>query len=145
MPLPALVSLEKKFEKQIKLFELKKGVLEHTKCYGDILHKTQSLEAALDFCKKQLDMPILKGGKELEDSDRKAGIALQQRAFLRVHRSHECSSFPEYVLREVDAPLSLRLQCGSSRPWARSAGASDTCDSGFRKLAVILPCRREIP
>ena len=30
--------------------ELKKGVLEHTKCYGDILLKTQSLEAALDFC-----------------------------------------------------------------------------------------------
>jgi phosphatidylethanolamine/phosphatidyl-N-methylethanolamine N-methyltransferase len=28
MPLPALVSLEKKFEKQIRLFELKKGVLE---------------------------------------------------------------------------------------------------------------------
>jgi len=62
--------------------ELKKGVLEHTKCYGDILVKTQSLEAALDFCKKQLDMPLLKGGKDLDDNDRKAGIALQQRAFL---------------------------------------------------------------
>jgi len=62
--------------------ELKKAVADHTKVYGDLITKLQGQEAALDFVKKQLDMPLVKGGKELEDSDRQAAIECQRRAFL---------------------------------------------------------------
>jgi len=62
--------------------ELKKAVAEQTKVYGELTAKLQGQEAALDFCKKQLDMPLIKGNKELEESDRKAAIECQKRAFL---------------------------------------------------------------
>jgi HK97 family phage major capsid protein len=62
--------------------ELKAAVQKHTEAYGDLILKVQTQEQALDFCKKQLDMPFLKGGKELDENDRKAGIAIQERAFL---------------------------------------------------------------
>ena len=40
------------------------------------------LEQALNQVKKEIDAPIIKGGKDLETSDREAAIELQRRAFL---------------------------------------------------------------
>jgi hypothetical protein len=62
--------------------ELKATVLKHATTYSELIANNQKLESALDFVKKQLDMPLLKGGKELEESDRKAAIECQKRAFM---------------------------------------------------------------
>lgn len=62
--------------------ELKATVLKHATDYGEMITKQQMLQQALDQVKKELDAPLLKGGKELEDSDKKAAIELQKRAFM---------------------------------------------------------------
>lgn len=62
--------------------ELKAQVLQKTAEYSEIVTRQQMLEQTLNQIKKEMDMPLLKGGKDLEDSDRKAAIELQRRAFL---------------------------------------------------------------
>lgn len=62
--------------------ELKKSVEKHAADYAELVTKHQTLQQALDAVKKELDAPIFKGGKDLEDSDKRAGIELQRRAHL---------------------------------------------------------------
>lgn len=50
--------------------------------YAELVKNTQQLTKALDDLKKELDAPLLKGGKDLEDNDRKMAIELQRRSFL---------------------------------------------------------------
>jgi len=62
--------------------ELKATVLKHAADYAEMITKTQMFEQALNQVKKELDQPIIKGGKDLEQSDRDAAVELQRRAFL---------------------------------------------------------------
>jgi len=62
--------------------EIKKAVDQHTAEYKDMVAKHQSLIAAVDQIKKELDAPIFRGGKDLEDADHKAAIELQKSLFL---------------------------------------------------------------
>lgn len=62
--------------------DLKKSVKKHADDYAELVTKHQTLTQALDQVKKELDAPIFKGGKDLEDSDRKAAIELQRRIHL---------------------------------------------------------------
>jgi len=62
--------------------ELKTTVQKHATDYAEMITKQQMLQQALDQVKKELDAPLLKGGKDLEDSDRAAAVELQRRAFL---------------------------------------------------------------
>jgi hypothetical protein len=62
--------------------ELKATVLKHAADYAEQIKQIQMLEQALNQVKKEMDAPIIKGGKDLETSDREAGIELQRRAFL---------------------------------------------------------------
>jgi hypothetical protein len=61
---------------------LKKTVEQHGKEYADQIVKLQTLTQAYDQIKKELDAPIIRGGKDLEDSDTRAAIECQRRAFL---------------------------------------------------------------
>jgi Phage capsid family len=62
--------------------ELKNTVAKHAADYATLVAQGQALQQALDQVKKEMDAPILKGGKDLEDSDRKAAIELQRRAYI---------------------------------------------------------------
>lgn len=62
--------------------ELKGTVQKHAKDYADLVAQGQALQQAMDQVKKELDAPIIKGGKDLEDSDKKAAVELQRRAFI---------------------------------------------------------------
>ena len=62
--------------------ELKKTVQKHAADYAEMITKQQMLQQALDQVKKELDAPIIKGGKDLETSDREAAVELQRRAYL---------------------------------------------------------------
>ena len=57
----------------------KADALRKTAEYAEVTAKVQGLTSALDMIKKQIDAPINKGGSDLADSDRKAGIELQRR------------------------------------------------------------------
>jgi len=62
--------------------ELKATVLKHAADYAEMITKQQMLVQALDQVKKELDHPIVKGGKDLVESDRDAAVNLQKRAFM---------------------------------------------------------------
>jgi hypothetical protein len=62
--------------------ELKASVQKHATEYAEMITKLQMYEQALNQVKKELDQPIIKGGKDLEQSDRDAAVELQKRAFL---------------------------------------------------------------
>lgn len=62
--------------------ELKAKVLKHAEDYAALVTQQQTLTQALDQVKKELDAPILKGGNDLIESDKKAGVECQKRAFL---------------------------------------------------------------
>ena len=62
--------------------ELKATVLKHAAEYAEMITKQQMLQQALDQVKKELNAPIILGGKDLENSDREAAVELQRRAFL---------------------------------------------------------------
>jgi hypothetical protein len=62
--------------------ELKKTVQKHVAEYAEMITKQQMLQQALDQVKKEMDAPLLKGGSDLAESDKKAAIELQRRAFL---------------------------------------------------------------
>lgn len=50
--------------------------------YAELVTKHQTLQCALDQVKKELDTPIMKGGKDLEENDRKVAVELQRRIHL---------------------------------------------------------------
>ncbi|MEY9235391.1 hypothetical protein ABIF78_007714 [Bradyrhizobium japonicum] len=62
--------------------QIKADVLKHAAEYAALVTQQQMLTQALDQVKKEMDAPILKGGDALKDSDTKAAIELQRRAFL---------------------------------------------------------------
>jgi len=62
--------------------ELKKTVLKHAEEYAALVAQQQALTQALDQVKKELDAPIIKGGNDLVESDRKAGVECQKRAHI---------------------------------------------------------------
>lgn len=62
--------------------ELKAQVKKTADEYAGLVAKFQSLGEQMDDVKKQLDAPIHRNEKDLADSDRKAAIELQKRAFL---------------------------------------------------------------
>lgn len=62
--------------------ELEKSVKEHAKEYAALATQFQALGGQVDELKKQMDAPIHRSEKDLEDSDRKAAIELQKRIFL---------------------------------------------------------------
>jgi hypothetical protein len=62
--------------------DLKKKVEEKAKEYADMVAKLQAVEQAVDLVKKEIDVPLHRGGKDLADSDTEAAIALQKKAFL---------------------------------------------------------------
>lgn len=62
--------------------DLKKQVKERADEYAKMIEEHQALQATLDQVKKELDAPVFKGGKDLEDSDKKAAIELQRRSHL---------------------------------------------------------------
>lgn len=69
--------------------DLKKTVEKHAADYADMVAKNQALTAAVDLIKKELDAPIIKGGKDLKDADTLAAIELQKRAHLYKARAIE--------------------------------------------------------
>jgi hypothetical protein len=62
--------------------EIKAAVAKHVADYAELVTRQQALQQTVDQIKKELDVPLLKGGKDLEDSDRRAAIELQRRAYL---------------------------------------------------------------
>ncbi len=62
--------------------ETKAKVLQHAAEYAALTAQHQALQQALDQVKKEMDAPIIRGGKDLEDNDKKAAVELQRRAFL---------------------------------------------------------------
>jgi Phage capsid family len=61
---------------------IKADMLKHASEYALLVTQQQALQQALDQVKKEIDQPILNGGKDLEDSDRKAAVELQRRAYV---------------------------------------------------------------
>jgi len=62
--------------------ELKAKVLKQAEEYAALVAQQQTLTQALDQVKKEIDAPILKGGTDLVESDKKAGIECQKRAHI---------------------------------------------------------------
>jgi HK97 family phage major capsid protein len=81
--------------------ELNGQVKKHTDEYVAITKKLATLEEGVDVMKRELDSPIFKGGKELEDSDRKAAIEIQRRNYLQ--KGGDIDSFREDLGNLVDA------------------------------------------
>jgi Phage capsid family len=96
--------------------ELKATVLKHATTYSELITNNQKLESALDFVKKQLDMPLLKGGKELEESDRQAAIECQRRAFLFKGGS------PDDFKEDLDNLVDVRAYRSAVRKMVRHVG-----------------------
>lgn len=57
--------------------------------YAVLAKQTQDLTAALDLLKKEMDAPLVKGGKDLADNDRRAAIELQRRMFISKGGDHD--------------------------------------------------------
>lgn len=57
--------------------------------YAELVSGTQALTQALDDVKKELNAPLIQGGKDLADNDRKAAIELQRRAFIHKHGNED--------------------------------------------------------
>jgi hypothetical protein len=62
--------------------EVKESVKKHAIEYAALVTKQQALEQTIDNIKKEMDAPLLKGGSDLADNDRKSAVELQRRAFL---------------------------------------------------------------
>lgn len=62
--------------------DLKKTVQKHASDYAEMVAKHQALIGTIDDIKKQIDTPLINGGKDLKDSDKEAAIELQRRAHL---------------------------------------------------------------
>jgi len=64
-------------------------VAKHAAEYAALTTKQQMLEQALDQVKKEIDAPYVRGGDVLKESDTKAAIELQRRAFLHKGGDHD--------------------------------------------------------
>jgi hypothetical protein len=62
--------------------ELKATVLKHAQDYAELVAKQQAMVATVDQIKREMDAPLLKGGTDLIESDKKAGVECQRRAHL---------------------------------------------------------------
>jgi hypothetical protein len=60
---------------------LKVEVQKRAADYAQLVKDQQTLIATVDHLKKELDTPMLRGGADLADSDRRAAVELQRRAF----------------------------------------------------------------
>lgn len=81
--------------------EVKKAVEQHTKEYADLVTKQQMLQQALDQTRREMDVPLLKGGSDLAENDKKAAIELQRRAHL--FKGGDPEDFKEDLDNLVDA------------------------------------------
>lgn len=66
---------DKSDEHKAKLEELAEG-------YGEVTKNVQTLTSTVDLIKKEMDAPLMRGGKDLEQNDIEAAIELQKRAFV---------------------------------------------------------------
>jgi Phage capsid family len=71
--------------------ELQATVKKHVDDYAAIIAKTQALEEGLTNIKKELEAPIYKGGKDLQEADRKAAVNLQKA--LHIHKGGHPDAF----------------------------------------------------
>jgi HK97 family phage major capsid protein len=62
--------------------ELKAVVKKHTEDYAAMLAKSQALEEGMNNLKKEMEAPIYKGGKDLDEADRKSAVNLQLRTHI---------------------------------------------------------------
>lgn len=62
--------------------DLKKQVKQHTEDYATLVKTSQQLTITIESLKKEMDAPLLKGGSDLADSDRKNAVELQRRIHL---------------------------------------------------------------
>lgn len=62
-------------ERQAKIDELSKTV-------ADLVKDSQEISTSLDYVKKEMDSPFMRGGKDLEENDIEAAIELQKRAHI---------------------------------------------------------------
>ena len=81
--------------------ELKATVLKHAAEYAALITQQQTLQQALDQVKKEIDAPLLRGGSALKESDTKAAIELQRRAF--VFKGNDPDEFTPDMNNLVDA------------------------------------------
>lgn len=81
--------------------EIKQTVQKHVADYAELVTQGQALQQALDQVKKELDAPIIRGGRDLQDSDRKAAVELQRRAF--IFKGGDPDEFVEDLENLVDA------------------------------------------
>ena len=81
--------------------ELKAQVAKHAVEYAALITQQQALTQALDQVKKEVDAPLLRGGDALKESDTKAAIELQRRAFL--HKGGDNDDFVPDMNNLVDA------------------------------------------
>jgi HK97 family phage major capsid protein len=61
---------------------LKKTVEKHVADYAEMVAKNQALEEGLNLLKKEMEAPVFKGGKDLEEADKLAAVELQRRVHL---------------------------------------------------------------
>lgn len=88
--------------------DTKKLVQEKAAEYGEMVTKMQTLTQAVDDIKKHMDTPLLRGGKDLKDSDTEAAIALQKSAFL--YKGGDENEFVPDMDKLVD-PVHYRAAC----------------------------------
>ena len=81
--------------------EVKAAVKKHAEEYAALVTQGQMLSQALDQVKKEVDAPVLRGGDALKESDTKAAIELQRRAFL--HKGGDNDDFVPDMNNLVDA------------------------------------------
>jgi Phage capsid family len=62
--------------------ELKAEVLKRATEYAELVAKQQALQQAIDQVKREIDVPLLRGGSDLVEHDKLAAIELQRRAYL---------------------------------------------------------------
>jgi hypothetical protein len=61
---------------------IRADVLKHVADYAEMKTRLQAYEQGLDQVRKEIDSPFLKGGSDLVESDTKAAIELQKRAYV---------------------------------------------------------------
>ena len=68
--------------------EMNDKLEKHGRDLADALAKMQACEVAVDTLKKEIDQPIFRGGKDLQEKDIEAAIELQRRAYLNKGGNH---------------------------------------------------------
>jgi len=81
--------------------EIKKAVEKHTADYAALVVQQQTLQAGLDQVKREMDVPLLRGGSDLASSDKEAAIELQRRAW--TFKGGDPDNFKEDLDNLIDA------------------------------------------